>query len=361
MEVIRFDKQAPFLDKLDRESRFHPDWFVCAQEFSHGSRNYIIWENLERFIRAYEGLGYRRCHHEFIRGNLPCRLFLDLDMKDPLVTVEEFKDRVETLIVAVKKALGSLYTGEPIIWWCNRLSKYSAHVVFDYWFRQACQIKPFIMSLGLTDEMIDFKPYPNASAKNIRQIRMPYSSKEYRHGPPSAFVLRTSPNIQFEGEVQAEGIWNRDLLLKSLVTIKPPLDAVFHPIPIGLPAHFEEEEDEEETAASGDLLYEQKRRIEIWLKEKKGIRNINKDDQFHHFSWHLTPNLYCPVKGNRHASNHTYLNVTFHDAQALTGKFFCTDCNFSWFPETPINLIANPHLYKEDLSGKKYPFTTKPQ
>lgn len=370
-KVFKCARLHELFTKVD-EDKEHTYFHVGIDIDIDGKRTFEAYSSIDKYTNRYMQRNYDRCDHEYIRGHLPGCLFYDLDMEakngfsSEELTLVRFLGLIQKVVDATHTVLPILEKQVPIIWYCNRNGKFSAHVIFNYWFHQSCLIKTVVQRVAsilpvefVTRKFIDYNPYPT-SLTSHHSLRLPYSNHHYLTNLPCVHVLRESPEIQIPNDICPQGRFNRDLFLRSLITVPPRnVDLIWHDVTLDqqviiLPPQ-----------QTGDVLNVavQKSKIEAWLREKMNVKHFIRYEAEEanfsvtgegRFKWHLTPGMHCPNKNERHNGNKSYIHVTYYDTESFFAWFGCTDCGFRWKTPTPISLIINPEVVA--VSHKPNPF-----
>jgi hypothetical protein len=212
------------------------------------------------------------------------------------------------------------------LWNAHREGQYSTHVIFDIWFKTALHCT--VTALSIRDrsspilvDIIDDKVYVTGEGR--RQIRMPYSFKHTKTGGP-AFPL-ILPSDQVGGDFSVEDF------LKSLVTVYHKGPPEEEPI-----TYVQDLKDYPLVECDLDRLLNQRTsqgtysltdpdqedRVVEWIRKQMNGKRLYRKA---HTTWHISPGVYCDLKGDRHVENKSY----FHLVSKKRGYFVCTKCKVS--------------------------------
>ena len=303
------------------------DWDVCAF--------------VDRYVHRTPA-NERHCH-EFIDASMPCRLYLDLDSKlghggPGCSNWTEHIHRIHRLLLSELGLVSSNDESDTthlvhamMVWSCHRPDKQSSHVYYpNVWFDSAHNCGAFIRDVRsrFPDIMstVDEAIYPVLNVLDLggggqvkrKPLRMPLSIK---CGYPNlCLTLDVGASIGVRGDITA-----LDAVVQSLVTHYPAVHGVLpehslhtwkQPIsPLGhggvggnMTAHLTQEDED---------------RFVQWLRDwgrvDGGRRITRMANDCGGVSWHI-PSTYCPVKGDRHTSNHMFVRI---DGDSVW--FTCTD------------------------------------
>lgn len=339
---------------------------IGVEKNASGAMGYEDWD-VERFLAWYLGLpADARFCHEFVYATQPCRLYVDLDRKlddgrmEQPVWLAEWTRQVREVRDLLMAELG-LPPGSQVqvtAWSNHRPGKLSTHLYYkDVWFESPGACGNFVRDVQTRHPLImsavDCAIYPQLPPMSTAEeaqtkrkpLRMPLSAKQatrkYSLSLDRELSIGLPPDLTMA-----------TALVQSLVSYYPSV----HP---PLPPQLHSWANPDVGRSSGSLLSSrlpgsalsdvETTRLLDWLCEWCGVAQISRVrpvDQG--TSWHL-PSVYCPMKGDRHVSNHMFMRL---DGDTIW--FTCTDCRFSFQAGVLARYILrnrSPYLDQDQQGG----------
>ena len=311
----------PNMDMMNAFLRTHPyntfagENILLSFQKHTGTYSYQYW-NVESFLEMYVS-SQDRYHHEMIHSNFLCTGYMDLDFKKNQA-VQMTREEWDAMIQQVIALFIDYYPGTvpPIIWTRDTEQKFSTHLHFyNLWFNQPSSCMRFIqhevipkcpaLSPPNCECIVDYRVYPisQIGGDGVRKtLRLPLSMK--RDEPlTSRFQLMTT------------GMELKEAVRLSIIQHRNPLGAEIH-------SYGEDELVATNTAyaySNSSLTKEQEKNIEAWLVDWIGV-TWKKKLPTSAGGWHCM-SVYCPLKGDRHGTQSTYLHV-----DSKRARFTCQDC-----------------------------------
>jgi hypothetical protein len=307
------------------------------------SFNYQYWVMETIHTKMMQDSMVDQHYHEMICSDYNARLYFDLDYKladnliDPTkLTYEQWYQWVDELIDLVQAEFPGVE--RPIIWCGYRPGeKFSTHLIYpNLWFDTPASCRRLAEHLGSIAKspelktMMDGGIYPKTNHSDTgvwHNLRLPLSVKY--NVPNSGFRLIHGP---------------KDLAVAVMQSFVQLPD--YQPNEVHTYGEPDEPTNTNQYVEGATLTAEQVQRLEQWLVENHevDIRQIKWKQQQ---TWHIWAGLYCPIKGDRHASNTTFMNVI----GTKQIRFTCMDCRVTYDADVDARYVLNDRrvTFNDDL------------